>query len=128
MIGLEAISAHNGWAMAITGAIIVMCGLSVLSFIISQLHKIIELFEKRKAQAPPSTQSSDDIDILNDLAAATRLYQPMTADLGDTFHLSQLYRIFEREKLPHPHLTIRALRAAGYLMSAGEGIFRWKKE
>ena len=48
MLGLEAISAHNGWAMAITGTIIVMCGLSALAFIISQLHKIIALFEKRK--------------------------------------------------------------------------------
>ena len=37
------------------------------------------------------------------------------------------YRIFEEEKLPHPHLTIRALRAAEYLQPLGEGIFRWKE-
>ncbi|MEJ2270181.1 MAG: hypothetical protein P8Y04_10475, partial [Desulfobulbaceae bacterium] len=46
MIGLQAISANNGWSMAFVGALIVMCGLASLSFIISQLHKIIGLFEK----------------------------------------------------------------------------------
>ena len=47
MYGLEAIQAHNGWAMAVTGAIIVMIGLSILSFIISQLHRIIDLVDDR---------------------------------------------------------------------------------
>ena len=128
MIGLQAISAHNGWAMAITGAIIVMCGLSALAFIISQLHKVIGLFEKKKAAALHPAQPPAEIDILNDLAAAARLYQPMTADLGEKFPLSQLYSIFEKESLPHPHLTINAMREAGYLQPAGEGLFSWKKD
>ena len=59
MFGLKAVSAHNGWAMAAAGAIIVMCGLSVLAFIISQLHKIVGLFEEKKkgaySHAPMST-------------------------------------------------------------------------
>ena len=46
MYGLDAISATNGWSMAIAGALIVMSGLSVLSFVISQLHKIAALLEK----------------------------------------------------------------------------------
>jgi len=33
MVGLQAIAAHNGWAMAVTGSIIVMAGLSVLAVI-----------------------------------------------------------------------------------------------
>ena len=114
--------------MAITGAIIVMCGLSALAFIISQLHKVIGLFEKKKAATLHPAQPPDDIDILNDLAAAARLYQPMTADLGEKFPLSQLYSIFETESLPHPRLTIRALREGGYLVPSGEGIFCWKEE
>ena len=128
MFGLEAISAHNGWAMAVTGTIIVMCGLSALAFIISQLHKIIGLFEEKKKETPPPVQPSADIDILNDLAAAARLYQPLTAELGDSFQLARLYQIFERESLPHPHLTINAMREAGYLQPAGEGLFSWKKD
>jgi hypothetical protein len=128
MIGLEAISAHNGWAMAVTGTIIVMGGLSALAFIISQLHKVIGLFEEKKKEVSHFEQPSADIDILNDLAATARLYQLLTAELGDSFPLAQLYRIFERESLPHPHLTISALREAEYLLPAGEGLFSWKKD
>ena len=104
MIGLQAISAHNGWAMAITGSIIVMTGLAVLAF----------------------TITAADIDVFADLAATARIYQPLTADLGDSFHLADLYRVFEKEQLPHPHLTISALREAKYLQSLGEGYFGWK--
>ena len=128
MLGLEAISAHNGWAMAVTGIIIVMCGLSVLAFIISQLHKVVGIFEKKKKAAHHVALPSSEVDILNDLAATSLLYQPLTADLGDKFHLAQLYRIFEKEQLPHPHLTIRALRAAGYIQSLGDELFSWKKD
>ena len=128
MLGLEAISAHNGWAMAVTGIIIVMCGLSVLAFIISQLHKVIGLFEEKKKTAPHFVQPAADIDILNDLAVTTLLYQPLTAELGDSFPLAELYRIFERENLPHPHLTISALREAEYLLPSGDGLFIWKKD
>ena len=127
MIGLEAISAYNGWAMAVDGIIIVMSGLALLAFIISQLHKVIGLFEKKKALLHVSLQASD-VNILTDLEATARMYQPLTRELGDTFHLTQLYRIFEKEGLPHPHLTIRALRAAKYLQRTGEGLFSWKKD
>jgi len=128
MVGLQAISAHNGWAMAITGSIIVMGGLSVLAFIISQLHKMIGLFEKKKKEAPHFSKPVADIDVLNDPAATARMYQPLTADLGDSFLLADLYRIFEREQLPHPHLTISALREAKHLQSLGDGLFSWKKD
>jgi hypothetical protein len=127
MLGLEAISAHNGWAMAITGTIIVMGGLSILAFIISQLHKIIGLFEKKKKAPPRFIPPAADIDVLKDLETAALLYRPLTAELGERFLLTDLYRLFEKENLPHPHLTISALRSADYLVSLGEGIFSWKK-
>ncbi len=127
MLGLQAISAHNGWAMAITGTIIVMGGLSILAFIISQLHKIIGLFEEKKKSSSHFIQPGADFELLNDLESTARLYMPLTADLGDRFHLTELYRIFEKENLPHPHLTIRSLRAAEYLLPQGEGLFSWKK-
>jgi len=46
LYGLEAISAQNGWAMAVAGALIVISGLTVLSLVISQLHKIAAFLEK----------------------------------------------------------------------------------
>jgi hypothetical protein len=128
MFGLQAISAHNGWAMAVTGAIIVMCGLSALAFIISQLHKVIGLFEEKKKASHHVAEPLEDIDILNNLEAAARMYQPLTAGLGDSFQLADVYRVLEEENLPHPHLTIQSLRAAEYLQPTGDGLFSWKKD
>lgn len=134
MNALELISANNGWAMAVTGAIIVMTGLATLSFIISNLHKVIALIEKKQEQeqpeAPPAKAGPAvaDVDILNDLAATTRIYKPLTVDLGKAFELSKLYQIFSAQNLPHPHLTIRSLKDAGYLVPAGEGQVSWKSE
>ena len=135
MQGIAAITANNGWAMAAAGACIVMVGLAILSFVISQLHKFIALFEgKQKHNPAPSAESKTpaadlaaaEIDILNDLPAAARLYRAFTGDLGDNFPLVTLYRIFEKENQPHPHITIMALRNAGYLVPVGEGQFCWK--
>lgn len=135
MQGFAAISANNGWAMALTGACIVMTGLSVLSFIISRLHKIVGLIEKRAEKTekptPEKTVSKTESvggeeSILDDLASAAKIYMPLSAELGDTFELTKLYQIFEKANLPHPHITIRALRDAGYLTPTGEGSFSWK--
>jgi len=127
MLGLQAISAQNGWAMAVTGTIIVMGGLAILAIIISQLHKIIGLFEEREKKPPLQfVPPPADIDILNDLETAARIYRPLTANLGESFPLAELYRIFAEKNQPHPHLTISALRNAEYLLPLGDGLFRWK--
>jgi hypothetical protein len=135
VLGIDAITANNGWAMALTGACIVMTGLALLSFVISQLHKIIALTEGKGKKQPtpepaPEPQAIEvaaaEIDILDDLPAAARIFSPLTRDLGEVFPITALYRIFEKENLPHPHITIMALRGAGYLIPAGEGKFSWK--
>jgi hypothetical protein len=136
VLGIDAITANNGWAMAFTGACIVMAGLALLSFVISQLHKIVALMEgKEKKHAAPAPEqtgapavnlSAADIDILDDLPAAARIYSPLTQDLGEVFPLAALYRIFQKENLPHPHITIMALRGAGFLVPVEEGNFTWK--
>ncbi len=136
MQGLEAISANNGWAMALAGACIVMTGLATLSFIISQLHRFIALFEKadvpekiiskvEPAPAPVEEQAAE-VSLLDDLEATAREYQPLTEELGETFDLIQLHRLMEAENLPHPHITLRELRSAGYLAAMEEGTFCWK--
>ena len=134
MYGLEAISAQNGWAMAVAGALIVMAGLSVLSFVISQLHKIAALLEKgvskrsdkkealktlpKKAVAPkPPGLDLDE--------AKTRLKQ-LAAELGEPFELTNLYELANSGKLPHVHLSIRSLRESGVIVPAGDGRFVWR--
>jgi hypothetical protein len=135
--GLEAIQAHNGWAMAVTGAVIVMIGLSVLSFIISQLHRIIGLADnlndrrskKLKTQSQAAVSESPPVPPpLSDLSEAMDRLKPLTQEIGDPFDLTALYQFFIQNDDPHPHLTIRSLREQGFLIPAGEGLFSWKHQ
>jgi hypothetical protein len=134
MYGIEAINAHNGWAMALAGALIVMCGLSVLSFIISQLHKILALTETRKkstaidqppvpAPVPAATADHD----LSNLEGSLTCYCDETACLGSAFTLQDLFKVFQACDFPHPHLTIRSLKEKGFLVPADQERFSWKK-
>ena len=47
MYGFDNITANNGWAIAVIGASIVFAGLVILSFVISQIHKVLELWDRR---------------------------------------------------------------------------------
>jgi len=132
--GLEAIQASNGWAMAITGAIIVMVGLTILSFIISQLHRIIDIVDNRKSKklnARNQAEISEPQPVLpslSNLSETMNRFKPLTQKIGDPFDLTALFQIFIHHGDPHPHLTIRSLREQGYLISTGEGLFSWKHQ
>lgn len=134
-MGLEAISAANGWAMALTGALIVMTGLSVLSFIISNLHKLVAILERTTDNAQKTapgkgketTGDLKSVELLSDLAGLKKMYEPLIKELKQPFQLSELYNISEKNKLPHTHLTIKRLREEGVLTPAGDGAFTWKQ-
>ncbi len=131
--GLEAISAQNGWAMAITGILIVMAGLALLSFVISQLHKVATLLENgfkirsgaaagvSNAPPPPTASKTPHLD----LAEAEKRLAPLAAELGETFDLQHLYELANSNALPHVHLSIRGLREAGVILPAGDNRFVW---
>jgi len=133
--GLEAIKAYNGWAMAITGAVIVMIGLTILSFIISQLHRIIDIVDNRNNRKAKKNSARSQTAVpetkavmtpLSDLSETMNRFKPLTQKAGDTFDLAALFQIFIHHDDPHPHLTIRSLREQGFLIPAGEGLFSWK--
>lgn len=129
MTGLEAITHHNGWAMAVVGASIVISGLAILALIISQLHKVIGLLEKKKE--PPIVEIPEEN--LKESASAENcpanidvtleLYRPLIEELDEQFQLADLYALAKKYHLPHPHLSIRCLRDAGRLSSLGDGVF-----
>lgn len=128
---ISLITANNGWAMAVTGALIVMCGLSVLSLIISQLHKVVGLFEQKpvtlETETPkPAGLKLKDVDLLNDLPSTAKLYQAVSTDLGEQFTLNKLYAVSREQNLPHTHITIRSFREAGLLVPVGDDLFTWK--
>ena len=139
MYGFEAITAHNGWAMAFAGALIVFAGLVVLSTAISQIHKILMLLDKKSPSfventAPPENdvpEIKSDLSIPQhfpvDLKEVANLYQPLVEEIGETFFLSDLYEISRKNNFPHPHITFTAFRESGILLPQGEGVFTWNQ-
>ena len=130
MYGIQAITANNGWAMALAGALIVFSGLIVLSLAISQLHKLLLIFEKKgaadeAAPAGPPVSHAMAGKGLENLDALVELYQQHSGVLGESFYLADLYTLALRDDLPHPHLSIKTFREAGLLISQGEDRFAW---
>jgi len=129
LFGFEAISHHNGWVAAATGACIVFSGLSFLSFIISQLHKLVALIDR-----PPKVKVEvvpEDKPVLppppecpTDLTLTITRFQPLIDELDPEFELAELYVLAKKYHLPHPHLSIRCLIESGKLQPLGEGVFR----
>ncbi len=136
MYGFEAITAHNGWSMAITGALIVFSGLVILSLAISQLHKLLAIWENKgnffNRNKRTSVNSTEEVIDLNlperfpsDINEAARLYHPLVEKLGQPFQLVRLYEESRKNGFPHPHLTISLLRQAKVLVPEGDGAFFW---
>jgi hypothetical protein len=139
LIGIENITNNNGWAMAAVGASIVFAGLVVLSFVISQIHKILHLWENKekylnrfKKQAP--ADDADEFDTLiyeerhlPEVDELVRTYSPLAEKLQEPFNLSELFEIANQADMPHPHLSIQALQEADVLVPQGDGTFTWNK-
>ena len=131
MYGLAAIQQANGWAMAVAGACIVLCGLAVLSFLISMLPRLTGLFEAKPPTAETAAEEKPAPIIIperipDDTEAAATLYIALTEGLGESFSLVELHAKSKELGLPHPHLSINRFRDAGVLMPTGEGLFSWK--
>ena len=132
MYGLEAISNHNGWAMAVVGISIVFSGLLALSFAISQLHKCIDLWENRKAhlqnmkellQTKVKEEKPDYIfSFSKDVEESVHL---ITKRMGEPFSLPRLIDISKKFGLATPHSTINELISANLIIPDGKGYFYW---
>ena len=140
MFGIDNITNNNGWAMAVVGATTVFLGLVVLSFVISQIHKILELWENRgkklngnKKQAqldnlPKHVPPADKGKYLPTPSELTRIYRPLVEQLKEPFQLIQLFEKTKEMNLPHPHLSIKSLQEADILVAQGDGTFIWNKQ
>lgn len=126
MYGLEAISAHNGWAMAVTGPLIVISGLSILALIISQMDRLTAIFDKKNTADEPEEISAPNR-VPDDTTEAAKIYQPLINKLEQPFELHTLYQIAQKHNFPHPTLTVSRFREDGILRSEGEGLFTWNR-
>ena len=125
--------------MALIGATIVFLGLVILSFVISQIHKILGLWERKdevldglrgkpRPIEPPKSEGpvykERHLPSVDELVA---IYRPLVEQLKEPFDLVQLYEISNKMDLPHPNLSINRLREANILTSREEGKFIWSR-
>ncbi|MBM9613785.1 OadG family protein [Desulfobulbus rhabdoformis] len=129
MIGFEAISHHNGWVAAATGACIVFSGLITLSIIISQLHKLVALLDRPKTKVEVVSEEKPVQpqlpDCPTDVSLIITRFMPLIEELDPEFELAELYILAKKYHVPHPHLSIRSLIESGKLHPLGDGIFRY---
>lgn len=137
MSGFEAISANNGWEYALLGVCIVFSGLVILSFVISQLHKLLGFWDNRKSliktlrsrrKGPPSQAEPESIpvDHSSTLAEATRHYRMLVDRIGEPFALPKLLSLAEGSGLHRPHAAINDLLQAGVILPDETGYYIWK--
>ena len=104
MYGFEAISHHNGWVAAATGACIVFAGLAMLAFLISQLHKLLNLLDRPPkvtvTVAPPEPPAAARPEDPLDLERTVERYLPLIEELDAEFVLADLYVLARKYHLP----------------------------
>ena len=137
LYGLEAISSHNGWAMAVAGIIIVFSGLVVLSSTIAQLHKVLGLLngkapDYQNGQGPRRANGTEDAPasdptMHHNLAESARQFRLIAGRISESFPLPRLIELAELSGLPRPHSTINDLLKAGLIVPDGKGYFFWKQ-
>ena len=122
--------------MAVVGATTVFLGLVVLSFVISQIHKILELWEnrgkylnggKKKTPSEKIERPAYQEPHLPTDKELVSIYRPLVEQLKAPFPLVQLFEKTKEMDLPHPHLSIKSLQEADVLVAQGDGTFTWNK-
>jgi len=139
VFGFENIANNNGWAIAAVGASIVFLGLVVLSLVISQIHRLLNLWEDREKiisrfkQQPAAVKSQKSAELdygdqrLPSVQQLVEAYQPLIEKLQEPFKLSQVFEIANKNDMPHPHLSIQRLQEADVLVAKGDGTFTWNE-
>lgn len=138
LYGLEAINAHNGWAISVVGVTIVFTGLVSLSVLISQLHKLVTLYNnpgrikklfalKPKSAAKAGTPKKHLV-LTEAQKQICRQYNLLAQTMDDVISLPKLLRMAELSGLKDPHANISFLLKSGILCADEQGYFRWDED
>ena len=142
MYGLEAINANNGWAISVVGVSIVFSGLVMLSLVISQLHKVLALWENPskikalfKIKQPEDQSDKLQEKEIADQAVFTESQKEVVKQFGllirtmeDHFSLPRLLHLAQISDLKNPHSTLNNLLETKIIIPDGSGFFTWEKE
>ena len=143
VFGLEAINASNGWAISVVGITIVFTGLVTLSLAISQLHKVLDLWEnpdkikrffsRGAKKGDPDGKSVDQPTLTRgDLTAEHRevikQYALLARTQEDHFSLSRLLHLARISGLKDPCQNLNRLYQTRVVLPDGNGFFTWNKD
>ncbi|MCB9481647.1 MAG: hypothetical protein H6680_07525 [Desulfobacteraceae bacterium] len=138
MFNLELISELNGWSFAGTGMLIVFGSLAGLAFIISCLHRMLELYDRcleiikiKKAQFFKFLVEGlkNKLRISSGLREYAVTLRAITALTGEPFHLSDLIRNAEKRGLnsPPPGFIVEELLKANFIIGDDSRKYRWNQ-
>ncbi len=139
MYGIEAINANNGWAISVVGITIVFTGLVVLSFVISQLHKVISLFEnpqkikrwfvrEKKADKAVETQDPPGLILTEEQKEITKQFALLARTMEAHFSLPRLLHLSQISGVKNPHSNLNVLLKSAIIFPNGEGLFCWDQK
>jgi len=137
--GIEAINAHNGWAISIVGVTIVFTGLVSLSLVISQLHKVLAVWEDPSKIKTFLTRKKKDI---ADLEPAEETVPALTSGQKevlkqfallvrtqtDPFSLPKLLSLARVSGVADPYAHLNILLKQQIIVPDNAGYFTWKTD
>jgi hypothetical protein len=135
--GFEAIAFYNGWNISATGILIVFTALCTLSFIISQLHKILMIIEKkddyiRKAKKIVSlskrTGSRRKMRASRNFKESARQFNLLIRSMKDPFSLPKLITLAKKVDIARPYSTLNDLLSANIIVPDGKGYYSWDQD
>ncbi len=137
MKGLEAIAFYNGWNISATGILIVFTALCTLSFIISQLHKVLMIIEKKdhyitKAKKLLSrrrrTRLRRKLQVGTGFYASARQFNLLIRSVNDPFSLPKLITLAKKIDIARPYATVSELLTADIIVPNEKGYFSWDQD
>ncbi len=142
MYGIEAINANNGWAISVVGISIVFSGLVVLSFVISQLHKCLDLYEnpqkikkwfsrEKQMGEEPDKQLETGVDLLvltQEQKEISKQFSLLVRNLEDHFSLPRLLDLARISGVKNFHSNLNILLKSAIIFPDNEGFFCWDQD
>ena len=137
MYGLEAINAHNGWAISAVGITIVFLGLVVLSLVISQLHKVLALYENpqkikdwfsRKSLETPSETTVALLVLTEEQKEISKQFALLVSTLDAHFSLPRLLDLSRISGVKDCHSNLNILLKSAIIFPDNEGFFCWDQD
>ena len=121
MFGFEAIIAHDGLGISVIGISIVFVCLILLSIAVSQMHKLIELWDKKDQKTRPVSE----LTVPQDVQRASRQFKLLIEWIGEPFPLPKLLDLSGKCGLSRSHSTINELLKCELIIPDENGYFIW---